>query len=380
MSGQIKHKFEETVLSESYLAEFLETSLPNPDLCGLTCVNLQRVWCLLRDAAQVLTTKIAKKPLSFLHEMEQRALVMPMRSLQEAIVACCDLTAERASAAIEFLSIKPSDTKSMFDEGFWSRPIVLLEDQQVAFVLTSIEVGSPIRRLEHWLARAGFSDDLSDAKRGEGFERMVRREICSAIEENETLSNSFCYPSDICRDNDGDEQVDLLIKLNNTIVLGEVKCWIGPAEAIEYYSYLKKLSNASEQVARKARWLRQNMKEVFGRLNITLQPNVDLRVLPIVVTNQGYGFSLEFGEVRVVDFHYLRLYLSESQFLTGMAFDAARRTAVQFQEKLYSSEADAEHNVKSAMSKPLPLLRNISMRWSGLRPGYLSVADEICVL
>ena len=362
--GQIKHVLEHTVLTESYLVDFLETPLPREELCGLSCMDLQRVWCLIRDAAGVLVSKIARKPSSELQGIEQRALLVSTCSLEKAIAECCDITAEQVHAAVTFLSLGASDVRGMFDEGFWSRPILKVDDDSVAIVMTSVDVGSPIRRAEHWLSRAGFSDDLSNAKRGESFERVVRQKLSSAIAENPILINSHCYLHDLKRGGEKGEQIDLLLKLKNTVVVGEIKCWLGPAEAIEYFSYLKKLSKAAEQVERKLRWAQENPEAVAGCLNVSPDDVKSMRFLPIVVTNQGYGFSLQLSGVSIVDFHFLRLYLSKGKYTAGMAFDRKKGAAVPFKENLYSTESEAELNLIPAISKPVPLKRYLdAIEW-----------------
>jgi hypothetical protein len=267
---------------------------------------------------------------------------------------------EKASAAIDFLSISASETCDMFEEGFWSRPILRVDDSDVAIVLTSLEVGSPIRRVEHWLARAGYSDNLSDAGRGESFELAVRNRLSETIRTNSILSNSQCCPDSIKRDDDTGEQIDLLIKLNDTIIVGEVKCWIGPTEPTERYNYLKKLMGAAEQASRKLKWVRANLDAVGKYLDVCACKNF----VPIVVTNLSYGSSMEIDGVLVTDFHFLRLFLAGGKYTSGMAFDRDKRTAVQFEEDLYATELEAENNFVSALSSPRPLKRYLdALEW-----------------
>ena len=97
--------------------------------------------------------------------------------------------------------------------------------------------------------------------------------------------------------------------------------------------------------------------EVAGALGITMEWARTLRPIPITVTNQGAGFGLALGGSRVVDFHFLRVYLSTGEYLAGMAVHREKKQAIEHYEPLYRSEQEAADKFEGTMEDPPPLRR-----------------------
>jgi hypothetical protein len=205
--------------------------------------------------------------------------------------------------------------------------------------------------------RGGLSDRLAAARRGIRYEAWVREELASKISQNPLLPNARCSMSGVARRNENEEQIDLLVRLGGILIVGEVKCLLAPVESMEHFNYLSKLNEAGGQAVRKAAWIADNPDSVANHLGIELAEARQLRPIPIVVLNQGAGFGLFAGGARVVDFHFLSLYLSDGEYHTGTAFNfSEKRGAARFQ-KLYESEREAEENFERIMARPPTLDR-----------------------
>jgi hypothetical protein len=138
-----------------------------------------------------------------------------------------------------------------------------------------------------------------------------------------------------------------------------VKCFLYPIEPSEHYNYLRKLNEAGEQAVRKSKWLTENPSEIMRAVGISADRAGRLRPVPIVVTNQGAGFGLDASGARIIDFHFLRLYFSDNEYVAGMALKFSDRQAVDQVEILYGSEAEAADNFEKTMANPPPLQRYI---------------------
>jgi hypothetical protein len=118
--------------------------------------------------------------------------------------------------------------------------------------------------------------------------------------------------------------------------------------------------------------------KVFG---LSLEEATSLRIVPIVVTNQGACFGLLANGARIVDFHFLNLYLSDNEYVSRMAFDIAEGTTVPEHETLYQDEDGAATHFESTMKEPPPLKRLLaSAVWTDNRfpmsnGGTLSVSN-----
>ena len=351
------HRSEQSILQDSYLAPFLDAPLPAVSN-ALSCRDLQRIWCVVRDCTNVLSDRTKHRSFSELDDVEAFALLIRREEIHRAVSHCTDIDPDRTKLAIEFLTCDHFEMGSLFTQSFWSAPFLNMDGgRNLAIVSASVEVGSAIRRVEGWLNRAGLSDHLSDAQRGLRYEASVRAEIKDGLSQNFLLTNARSTTHSI-RHPDG-EQIDLLVMLGNLLIVGEVKCFLYPIEPIEHFNYLKKLQDAGTQATRKAKWLHENPQVVAKELQISADLAASLRAVPIVVTNQGAGFGLEAGGARVIDFHFLDLYLSEGEYISGMTFDAEKGVAVRFPETLYKDEREVANRFESTMTHPPPLQRLI---------------------
>jgi hypothetical protein len=362
--GQVWHATEDAILAESYLAPFVDAALPALDV-EVSCKDMQSAWCVLRDCASILSSKCKVRELSDVDSLERYALMIRRSEIERAISHCAKMTPGKAKAVVDFLICDLRDTSSMFTKGFWASPLIPIDSgESLLMTLAVISVGSTIRRVESWLDRGGLSDRLATARRGLRYEAWVREELQRRIAENPLLPNSRCAKDGTSRSNESEEQIDVLIRLGDLLLVGEVKCLLAPVEPMEHFNFLSKLNDAGEQAVRKAKWISENCGVAAEFLNLTNAEVEKLRPVPIVILNQGFGFGLLAAGARVVDFHYLRLYLTDGEYATGTAFNfEEKRAASQFQS-LYKSEREAAAHFEKIMAYPPTIERfKKSARW-----------------
>jgi hypothetical protein len=354
---QIWHATENAILAESYLAPFVDAALPNLDV-ELSCRDLQSVWCVLRDCAGILASKRKERDLSDIEALERHALLIRRSEIERAISNCSRMSLEKTKVALDFLICNLGDTSSLFIKGLWASPIIPVDSgENLLITLAAISVGSTIRRVENWLDRGGLSDRLATARRGLRYEAWVRKELAYRIAENSLLPNARCAKDGVSRRDESGEQIDLLMRLGKLLIVGEVKCLLAPVESMEHFNYLSKLNDAGDQAVRKAKWILENLDVAADLLQLTSTEIKELRPIPIVVLNQGSGFGLLASGARVVDFHYLRLYLTDGEYATGTAFNFAEKRAMSQFHVLYKNEGEAEARFEETMADPPTIVR-----------------------
>jgi hypothetical protein len=366
--GQVWHATEDAILAESYLAPFIDAVLPSLD-GEISCKDVQSAWCVLRDCASILSSKCKEKGLSDNNSLERYALLIRRSEIERAISHCCRMSSERTKIVLDFLICNLNDTTTMFTKGFWSSPIVAIDSgEYILITLAAISVGSTIRRIESWLDKGGLSDRLATARRGLRYEAWVREELRRCIAANALLPNARCAKDGVSRNDESEEQIDLLMRLGNLLIVGEIKCLLAPVEPIEHFNFLTKLDAAGQQAVRKAKWISENVSVVAEVLNLTAAEARELRPVPIIVLNQGSGFGLLAGGVRVVDFHFLRLYFSDGEYAAGTAFNFSKKRAASQFHVLYKSEGEADAHFEETMANPPTIERfKKSARWQKTR-------------
>lgn len=354
--GQTWHRSEAAILEDSYLAQFLDAPLPSLDNV-FSCRTLQRIWCVLRDGATVLNNKAKDRKFESVDAIESLALLIRRSEVERALIHCAGIEPKYVKRAIGFITSDLSNMTNLFTKGFWAAPLLEIDEDNVAIVFPALRVGSAVRRVEAWLEHGGLSDHLADARRGLKYEAWVRSETKREISKNRLLPNAKSAANPVYRKQNDDEQIDLLIMLEGILIVGEVKCLLYPIEASEHYNYLKKLDDAGDQAVRKANWINDNRKIIAESMGISLEQAQSLRTIPIVVTNQGAGFSLTKGGARIVDFHFLSVYLSTNEYLAGTAHDFEGQRFLENHEELYKTERQAAEFFEETMENPPPLER-----------------------
>jgi hypothetical protein len=98
--------------------------------------------------------------------------------------------------------------------------------------------------------------------------------------------------------------------------------------------------------------------------------------VPIVVVNQGAGFGLLAGGARVVDFHFLRLYLTDGSYHSGLAFNFSEKRGASRFQALYGNEREAEENFESTVARPPTLDRFLEAATWGITKFPTSSGDD----
>jgi hypothetical protein len=79
--------------------------------------------------------------------------------------------------------------------------------------------------------------------------------------------------------------------------------------------------------------------------------------MPIIVVNQGFGFSCEIGGCRVTDLKFLRLFLSSGEFVVDAAVSTRGPGFATSSTKIYGSQAEAAAKFEDMLGDPPPLRR-----------------------
>lgn len=339
-------------LESSYMATFLDLPLDKVDSL-ITPRLLAKSILVIGDAARLLNDKVDASNFAA-QNLHLFSLAFSRNSLKGALKGALRVGDATSDRLLDRLTSDPSDISSVFNRSCWHRPLVRLDDSTLLVVGGVVFAGSPVRMVELWIKEADKS--LATARRGigRGFEQHVRDRLVIAASQNRIAPNIFVAPHGIPRATPSDEEVDLIIRLGETAIVGEIKCFVLPCESKERFDFLVKLRDATAQATRKAQWLRQNaemQQKLFSNAKIS-------RILPMVILNTGIGLGLVFGECPVTDLHFLELYLGHGQYHSAGLIDRRSGEATTRTETLYTSAAEAESKIQATFRSP-PVLRQL---------------------
>jgi hypothetical protein len=250
--------------------------------------------------------------------------------------------------------------------GLWSAPIVAVPRRDRVMLAPAVfEQCAPLYRVEAWLEKGGINDQgatkgaRGKAQRGNQFERTYRAQLCEALRQNDLLRSSSVAADEIKKvDGEGGfpEQIDILFKLGRRLFVGELKFLLTPADPHQWSRHYEKLAEAASQARAKAASLEVRRDVAAAALGLSEEDVADLPITPLVILNNGYGFSLDMDRCRVIDAMFLRDYIRSPGFETGGAMGRRKLLSEEI-TFLYSSEAEASERFDRIMARPGVLIR-----------------------
>ena len=171
------------------------------------------------------------------------------------------------------------------------------------------------------MERGGISDSTGIKGRGKPFERHVRTVLAEAVAENHLLFDTVVGVHGLKRKKDF-EEIDLLVRIGDAVIVGEVKCFVAPSEPIEKHNHLDNLAKATAQAENKRVWAEANRDAIAAALGVEDPVRAAaLTIHPLVVINHGFGIGFERHGVPIVDLHYLKLLLGAGSYQGDTRFE-----------------------------------------------------------
>lgn len=275
---------------------------------------------------------------------------------ERLVSATLDITSERAGGILDWFTCDPGDTGRLFAKSVWSEPFLPEPNTgKLHIVLAPLLSASPIRRVEAWMERGGISDSRGIKARGKPFERHVRMALSEVLANNELLTKTAVAEHGLKRKGDS-EEIDLLVRVGDVVLVAEVKCFVAPSEPIEKHNHLRNLDKATAQADSKRAWAEANRHRIAEALDVDADGVAALRIIPLVIINHAFGIGLERNGVPVVDLHYLRILLGCGSYQGDTRFERDFG-AVYESVLLYRSQEEFEAKIVDLLGDPPPMKR-----------------------
>lgn len=334
--------------SELYYKDLL--SEEQASLNGSTLNQLLTAWIVVCQVS-----RIVREGIDFDGEgvaIEPHALfpnfvpVLQIRALEFAVSEACKVSLIQSAALIDFFVFRGKS-----DQELWAQPLVPISKGAVTPLFATTTSPNLRRLVDVWLKQLNV--DLG--QRGPAFEKYIcasiRRQIgCSPLlsGQSKCLEHGLKFtPS-----GDREEQIDVVIVIGNTVILGEAKCFLEPTEAKELAIHRDKIVDAVEQIKRKADSVSRNkvgFRQRLSQLGVVLAE--DFTFLPIVILNSAIHCGIAVDGVPIVDEPILEVFfrgelVEMASFNTHEGFKSERKRAI------YSSINEAENVLAEYLSAP----------------------------
>lgn len=323
---------------------------PLEKIGAITLRMLLQAWEVLYALSEVLMTTFPTIEDSGVYSIEKLLRYAPAirkKDLVGLVVQWCNVEEDVAQHIVKFFSYGPHRKGEL-----WGHPLVEISDTEVVPLIAPIRYSNIERTFEQWMRDSGFR--LTD--KGPLFEAYIRKELIESLNRSELLKDAAVHPSKlILRDGNVEEEIDIVMRVGKTILIGEAKCFLFPSEPIEVARYFDALANAATQVKRKVDFARCNLPRLTDQLGISGSTYEDLAVEPFVVLNQPFGTGFPQGDVPIVDELILKRFFEGKWDRLGIYDKGSLETHSAL--SLYNNEEEAASKISTYLRYP-PQLRH----------------------
>lgn len=250
----------------------------------------------------------------------------------------------------------------------WRSPIVKINEDECLLVLEPLLHPVGLRCFEGWMAKAVV--DIS--QKGAAFENHIKEEIKQLFDANIYIDKYDFFERDILSIEGQKEEIDLLFKIGNLVILGEAKCVVTSDSATSIWNTLEIIKHASEQALRKLDFVSENFKTICTRFNWDYDENLNYNFQPIAIISNGFGVGSNFFGVPILDQNILFSYFKNG---TIPLISTANGEDLAFL-KIYNSSDELKNNFSTFIYNP-PTVETYKLSINHLTPiELISCKDE----
>ncbi|MFY0670155.1 MAG: hypothetical protein JXQ95_19140 [Alteromonas stellipolaris] len=297
----------------------------------------------------ILSFEYAKKfPNNFnvpnLKKLSEFCPKIDKNKLKIAISKSTGMTTYKTLKILDFIEYKAFEKQDL-----WCHPIISASEKEYALVTSSLATPVIIRVVEHWLVSLG--EELQD--KGIVYEHLIIDGLNRALKKNHYISDLDYAVSRRIRFNNSEEEIDLLFRIGDLIVIGEAKSIVTTDSPISNYRTLETLKHAAKQIKRKMNFIESNLESVFVTLDWNYDDNAKYEFIGCIINSGRMYVGLDIEGVPVCDEKILLKYFQSNEIPLVSVFDEKTREAKDLAWLiLYSNFGQLKGNLRKYLSNP----------------------------
>lgn len=292
-------------------------------------------------------------------------------SLRLALRKATDIGADKISNILNFITATSLPTSDL-----WCQPLIKTSNNEYVILVSALASPVITRVAERWFVAFGI--DLQE--KGYIYENTVVALLNKQLEQNEFIDDYNEGVSKRIKLDSGEEEFDLLARIDDMIIIGECKSIIITDSEISKYRTAEILQHAGEQVNRKTTFIEDNLEQIFERLGWDFDASKEYTIAKCIVNSSQIFVGHKFNDIPVVDEIILKAYF-ESQNIRLMTIitDGGDLKDIAWYQ-LYTNLLELKANFLTYISFP-PQLSECegSFEYSEVKMPYIS-ADSYKIL
>lgn len=257
---------------------------------------------------------------------------------------------KKTKQILEFLEFDGAVSRDL-----WCHPVISIDDKY-AILTSSLVTPSIVRVVEHWLVEL----EIEMQDKGLQFEQTIIDEVNASVAQNQFVDDYNECASKRFKLKNGEEEIDLLLRIGNLIVLGEAKSIVTTDSPISQYRTVETLRKASDQAKRKSQFVLDNTEEIFERLGWEYTAQEEYKVTCCILNSSRIFAGLTIDDVPVCDKGILTRYFSDNLFPIISRFNDDNTGEIHLAwYELYSNSNELVQNFEKYLRSP-PQIAEIS--------------------
>ncbi|WP_417822672.1 hypothetical protein [Thalassospira lucentensis] len=273
--------------------------------------------------------------------------IIDKKSLVDKLSIVTETSTKKTQEILDFLTASNSSKDDL-----WCHPIIKIDDESYAPLIAALHAPVIARLVEHWLVKR----DVKLDKKGTQFEKNIIRDLEDKIQSHPMNSIISKPVGKEFKLKSQKEEIDLILKIGNTILIGECKSIITTDSEISSARTKETLEYASRQVLRKRDFILNNKKDFLKKIGWETKEIDSIEILPCVINSNMIFSGHTLNGVPVIDQKIISHYFSACT--TPIISRKTKNNKIEhlaFYE-LYNDETTFEKNLKTYLNHPPQLV------------------------
>lgn len=219
--------------------------------------------------------------------------------LINGLVKATKFSPKKVLSILNFIEFDASDNKDL-----WCHPIISIKNNEYIILTSSLITPVINRVVEHWLVKLNIG--MQD--KGLTYESSILNDLNDAVASNVIINDFDKGISKRIKLLCGEEEIDLLIRIGNVILIGEAKSIVTTDSPISQYRTIEILKKASYQVKRKSKFVQDNLKHIFDYLGWSFNEKNSYNFVECIINSGRMYVGCNIDDIPVCDEKILTKY------------------------------------------------------------------------
>lgn len=264
-----------------------------------------------------------------------------------ALKETCDIEPSKINKIISFLTYDGNKLKDL-----WAFPLLKTNQNKISLLIGALAAPMPARTVECWLKYL----TVNFTSKGSHFEVEVVNTLKEVLHNNTKVKKEdvTILSNILVKHNNIDEEIDLLIKIDDCILIIDLKSIISLDSPVSMHNSINRVDHGTEQVKRQIEFIKNNAEYFENLTKIKILPNCIF--YPYILSSNYALTGCAINNVPVIDKDILFNYFS------GQDLEMLHAEGKSYAHlHLYKNKEEMKNNIDIYFRNPIETTNNFDL-------------------